>query len=248
MRNYKRILSIFIITTFISANTHITSLAQGIDDLASKIVASAQIGRDTKKGVKILQEEVSKREKSVKTFIKEDKSYEAVVYPLAAHYKENGTWKDIDNNLVEGKDEENNGVLVNKNNSYKVEFGKTSNAKKLVSIKKDGYEVSWNINTPNDSANNILSEDIAISENSTSTTEPNVVAPAGSEVQEKVPVEETTNLVNTTESQVVQESTVTQTVNSNLLKAVNTTSAQVKPKNTDYLSKLSWVYIITKAK
>ena len=158
---------------------------------------------------------------------------------MTAHYKENGTWKDIDNNLVEGKDEENNGVLVNKNNSYKVEFGKTSDAKKLVSIKKDGYEVSWNINTPNDSANNILSEDIAISENSTSTTEPNVVAPAGSEVQEKVPVEETTNLVNTTESQVVQESTVTQTVNSNLLKAVNTTSAQVKPKNTDYLSKLS---------
>lgn len=73
--------------------------------------------------MKILQEEVSKREKSVKVFPKEDKSYEAVVYPFAAHYKENGAWKDIDNNLIYGKDDENNDVLENKNNSYKVEKG-----------------------------------------------------------------------------------------------------------------------------
>ena len=221
MQNYKRLLSIFLMATFISANTPITTLAQGIDDLSNKIVSTAQLERSSKKEARILEEVESKREKYVKHFIKEDKTYEAVVYPFAAHYKENGEWKDIDNNVIEGKDEENNDVLENKNNSYKVEFGKTSDAKKLVSIKKDGYEISWNINTP-------------------SIVENNIVEPAGSEVQETVTAEQTVTVEKTTEnSEPVQEGTLIQPMNSNLLKDLNSTQAQVKPENTDYLSKLS---------
>lgn len=49
MRNYKRILAIILLATFISVNTPITTLVQGIDDLASKIVSSAQLERNSKK-------------------------------------------------------------------------------------------------------------------------------------------------------------------------------------------------------
>ena len=216
MWNYKRILSIFLIATFISTNTPINILAQGIDDLGSKIVSSAQLERNSKKEAKILQEVEDKREKFVKTFRKEDKSYEAVVYPLAVHYEENGKWKDIDNNIIEGKDEENNDVLENKNSSYKVKFGKTSDAKKLVSIKKDGYEISWNINTPSESSNDILSSDGVTSQ-----------------------ITDNANSVDVENREAIQESATTETINKNSLKALNRTSAQIQPKNTDYLEKLS---------
>jgi len=137
----------------------VPTLAQGIENLTNKIVSSAQLKRNSKKEPKVLQEVDSKREKYVKHFIKEDKTFEAVVYPFAAHYKEGGVWKDIDNNIVAGKDDENNDVLENKSNDFKVQFGEKSDASKLVSIKKDGYEVSWNINKPS-----VLSSDTATSQ------------------------------------------------------------------------------------
>ncbi|MFX0549463.1 hypothetical protein ACOAKC_09000 [Hathewaya histolytica] len=59
---------------------------------------------------KIVKEEEEKREKNIKHFLKEDSTYEAVVYPDAVHYKEDGKWKEIDNSLVESKDEEFRGT------------------------------------------------------------------------------------------------------------------------------------------
>ena len=41
MWNYKKVLSILLITTFISTNMPITTLAQGIDEFTNKIVSSA---------------------------------------------------------------------------------------------------------------------------------------------------------------------------------------------------------------
>ncbi|MBZ9686140.1 DNRLRE domain-containing protein [Clostridium estertheticum] len=249
MWNYKRTLSIFLIATFISSNMPIPTLAQGIENLTNKIVSSAQLERNSKKEAKILQEVESKREKYVKHFIKEDKTFEAVVYPFAAHYKENGKWMDIDNNIIEGKDDENNDVLENKSNDFKVEFGKKSDARKLVSIKKDGYEISWNINKPSES--DILSSGISPSQttddtittnalNSTSTVENNTVNPEEIKIQEPVAAEQTPTVEKTTtNSEPVQESTVTQSINNNLLKVLNSTSAQIKPENTDYLKDLS---------
>lgn len=47
--------------------------------------------------------------------------------------------------MVDGKDEENNDTLENKDNSYKVEIAKNTSSSKLVQVQKDGYEVSWNL-------------------------------------------------------------------------------------------------------
>jgi hypothetical protein len=94
---------------------------------------------------KIVGEVLEKREKNVKHFLNEDMSYTAAVYPTAVHYLENGKLVDIDNRLTEGVDETSVPVLENKKNAYKVKIAKNSNASKLVSIKKDQYEISWNL-------------------------------------------------------------------------------------------------------
>jgi len=99
-----------------------------------------------KQELNIIGEIVDKRDKNVKHYLKDDNTYEAVIYPTAVHYKENGKWKDVDNTLTEQMDMvENQQVLENKDNSYKVKFAKNSNASKLVKIKKDGYELSWGV-------------------------------------------------------------------------------------------------------
>lgn len=94
---------------------------------------------------KILGEATEKREKNIKHFLNEDMSFTAAIYPTAVHYLENGKWQDIDNSLKDGVDESSLPVLENSKNSYKVKIAKNSNARKLVSISKDKYEISWNL-------------------------------------------------------------------------------------------------------
>ncbi|QAA33773.1 hypothetical protein [Clostridium manihotivorum] len=97
----------------------------------------------------IISEITDKREKNVKYFLKEDKTYQAVVYPVPVHYLENGKWKDINNNLSDKKDEENGDILQNNSNEYSVKISKNTKAKKLVRIQKGQYEVSWNFKDAN---------------------------------------------------------------------------------------------------
>lgn len=94
---------------------------------------------------KILGEIAEKRERAVKYFLKDDLTYEAAIYNSAVHYFSEGKWKDIDNTLIAGKDEENNDILENKQNDLKVKFAKKAKAKKLITIQKDKYEISWGI-------------------------------------------------------------------------------------------------------
>ncbi len=53
---------------------------------------------------KIVKEALEKRESNVKHFLKEDNSYEAVIYNDPVHYLDNGVWKDIDNSFSEIED------------------------------------------------------------------------------------------------------------------------------------------------
>lgn len=60
------------------------------------------------------------------------------------HYKENGQWIDINNEMNESVDITNE-VLENKNNKFKVKFSKKADNHKLVSIKQEKYKLSWNL-------------------------------------------------------------------------------------------------------
>ncbi len=93
----------------------------------------------------ILGEDESRREESVKHYIMSDHTYKAVRYSSPVHYEQDGEWVDIDNTLAdeEAQDSDDVNGFVNKSNGFKIKFAKKSNGKKLVSIKKDKYGLSW---------------------------------------------------------------------------------------------------------
>ncbi|WP_143318591.1 DNRLRE domain-containing protein [Clostridium sp. HBUAS56017] len=99
---------------------------------------------------KIIGEIEEKREENTKYFLKEDNTMEAVVYPEPVHYQENGEWKEIDNSLGDGNDDGDD-ALENTKSNLKFKFGKYSNSKKLVSIKKDKHKISWSLEGANKS-------------------------------------------------------------------------------------------------
>ena len=71
---------------------------------------------------KVRSEDTSKRDKFTKHYMKDDFTYDAVIYPVAVHYNDNGSWKDIDNSLVDSTDDSNNPVLENKENDVKFKY------------------------------------------------------------------------------------------------------------------------------
>jgi hypothetical protein len=93
----------------------------------------------------IIGEVIEKRDKNVKYFLNEDMSYTAVICPSAVHYLEDGKLTDINNSLSDGVDESNAPVLENRKNSCKVKIAKSSNTSKLVTIRKDQYEIAWSL-------------------------------------------------------------------------------------------------------
>lgn len=119
---------------------------------------------DEKTKGKIVKEVVEKREESIKHFLKDDNTYEAVVYPSPVYYKVNGKWEDIDNTLEQTKDENGNDILENKKNDYKVKIAKKSNSERLIHIKKDKYELSWNINNTPQGTNEVESSQAPVGE------------------------------------------------------------------------------------
>ena len=61
-------------------------------------VIAQQAAIDPSKDIPV-QEILEKREANVKHFLTDNFRFVAMVYPVAVHYKENGSWKEIDNHL-----------------------------------------------------------------------------------------------------------------------------------------------------
>jgi len=93
----------------------------------------------------IVGELAEKREQNVKHFLRDDFTYEAAVYPVSVHFKENEQWQDIDNTLERQMSEDGTSVYTNKKNSYSVKIAESAKAAKLVRIEKDGYELAWGL-------------------------------------------------------------------------------------------------------
>lgn len=141
MKRHLKILAVLLVTTLMINLFPVQSLATLITD--SPVIDPPYVNDTVKPEGKIIGEVVEKRDKNIKQFKKDDSTFEADIFPFAVHYPKDGKWQDIDNTLVDGQDEENNQVLENKDNEYKVKIAKNSSSSKLARIQKDGYEVSW---------------------------------------------------------------------------------------------------------
>jgi hypothetical protein len=97
---------------------------------------------ETVKALETLVGEVTaKRDINVKTFLTSDFRYQAYIYPNAVHYQNNGKFDDIDNRLVDSKDDVS--LLENTANAFKVKFAKNTNANKIVSFSAGSLGFSW---------------------------------------------------------------------------------------------------------
>lgn len=76
--------------------------------------------------------------------MKEDGSYEAMVYGQSVHFLKDGVWADIYNSLEEKED-----CYENKENDFKIKIAKKSNDDELVAITKDKYKVAWSLASSN---------------------------------------------------------------------------------------------------
>ncbi|MDO6355966.1 DNRLRE domain-containing protein [Caloramator sp. CAR-1] len=147
MHQLKRRISFILIFTLILSFINIKVFAD-IFNSSFAVEDAPKVKEIPKKEAKIIKEVEEKREKNIKHFLKDDFTYEAAIYPTAVHYLKDGKWKDIDNSLIQAKDEDNLDILENKENSYKIKIAKNTNSEKLVRIQKDNYEISWNIESP----------------------------------------------------------------------------------------------------
>ncbi len=146
MEKVKKIIATALVFVFMSslipANVYAASSKDSKNDLKDADFSTSSLG-------KIVGEATEKREKQTKVYRKDDGSFEAVIYDSAIHYKDaQGDWKDIDNSLEDANDTNGNGILKNKDNSFALEISKNAKSDKLVNIKKDGYELAWNIEMP----------------------------------------------------------------------------------------------------
>lgn len=94
----------------------------------------------------IVTEITEKREADKKVYLLSDGTYMSAVYPQQVHYEENGKWKDIDNSFVSGIDNDGDDTIENSKNSFKIKFANKAKNKKLVSIKRDEFEINWALN------------------------------------------------------------------------------------------------------
>lgn len=95
----------------------------------------------------IIGELTEKRTLNQKYFLQKDGTILTGIYPTAVHYEENGKLVDIDNSLENINDEEE--MLQNKKNSFKVKFSKKSNKNNLVKLKIKDHNIKWSLKNSN---------------------------------------------------------------------------------------------------
>ena len=106
---------------------------------------NAPIGQEISDGVFIVQEDVSKRDQFEKHYLCSDGSYVSVSYPEAIHYlDENEVWQDVDQSLTY---DSSTNAYINENTDFQVSFSSQASSTDMARIDKNGYTLSWGVQT-----------------------------------------------------------------------------------------------------
>jgi RHS repeat-associated protein len=154
MLKMKKMMSIVLIVFLLTSVLPVTANADqvSVNKASTQNVQTEKVKK--KKVGKITKELTEQRTINSKKYEKDDGSYEVAEYKTPIHYLDNGKWEDIDNSLQDSKDD---GYLENKQNDFKIEISKNSSTQKLVDLKKDKYEVSWNLENANAAQGSVVS-------------------------------------------------------------------------------------------
>ncbi|MBQ8767460.1 MAG: DNRLRE domain-containing protein, partial [Clostridia bacterium] len=163
---FTKILSVFltILLVFqIIPQSLISAVAETFSSYEDEFVVDENFEENNEteqKDLTIIGEDISRRESNVKHYIMSDHSIMAVTYSQPVHYEENGEWVDINNtlSLEDAKDSEDVDGYSNASNDIKVKFAKKADSKKLITIKKDKYSLSWGYGSDKKNINSKIKE------------------------------------------------------------------------------------------
>lgn len=148
-------------------------MSVGLLTAKEKVFAvSPQVDEDQTPEATLLNEDVDLREESTKTFVMSDKSYQTIVYSMPVHYFEDGTWKEIDNTLIDDSSSSNEEVqqsedsvnddevlgYKNKSGSNRIKFAKKVHKNNLGSLTYDKYKITWGFDDATNKSNGVYTQ------------------------------------------------------------------------------------------
>ncbi len=177
-----KVLSIILATLFVLEMLPLTVFAAELETYNHALELQPEITDVAESPISF--EVVEEREENIKVYQREDGTFSAFTSAVPIHYEENGEWKDIDNTLIE-KEVDNKTVLINKDNSYQVEFPEQITSDAEIKLDNGEAEIAFSmrdisassavvVDTPSASETSELAELVDISNKDSAVTFSNI--------------------------------------------------------------------------
>lgn len=106
---------------------------------------------ESEQEVFIVEEDLSKRGQFEKHYLCSDGTYVSVTYPEAIHYLDaNNKWQDVDQSLTY---DSASGMYISDKANFEVSFSNKASADNIARIERNGYTLSWGIQTTKKNGN-----------------------------------------------------------------------------------------------
>lgn len=167
----KKIIAAFMafIIAFVSAPIQAIALSiEKMEQIEDNVIDA---GYEIDKDVFLVEEDLSKRGQFEKHYLCSDGTYISVTYPEAVHYlDDNNNWQDVDQTLTY---DSVSGMYISDKADFEVSFSNKASADNMARIERDGYTLSWGIQTTKKNENMLAIS--AIQTNSAVTTNTDIV-------------------------------------------------------------------------
>ncbi len=149
----KRIIASFMALIISFASIPIQAIAIGIDNMEQIEENVIDTGYEIDKDVFLVEEDISKRGQFEKHYLCSDGTYVSVTYPEAIHYLDaDNKWQDVDQSLSYNLA---TGMYISDKADFEVFFSDKASADNIVRIQRNGYTLSWGIQTTNKKGNEL---------------------------------------------------------------------------------------------
>ena len=133
------------------ASAPIQAIALGIENMEQIEENEIDTGYEIDKDVFLVEEDLSKRGQFEKHYLCSDGTYVSVTYPEAIHYlDDNNKWQDVDQSLSY---DSATGMYISDKADFEVSFSNKASADNLARIERNGYTLSWGIQTTKKNGN-----------------------------------------------------------------------------------------------
>jgi len=133
------------IITFIAMPTQAIALYIDDSEILEETVVAENNSEVEQAEVFIVEEDASKRGQFEKHYLCSDGTYISVTYPEAVHYLDNNqVWQDVDQSLTY---DSKTGTYKSEKADFKVSFSETFSSTNIAQIERNGYSLSWGIQT-----------------------------------------------------------------------------------------------------